>query len=36
MSNNMRATLGTIFVLIIAFCSVFILDKKTRWLAGPI
>lgn len=32
MSNNMRATLGTVFVLIIAFCSVFIIDKKSRWL----
>ncbi len=32
MSNNMRATLGTLFILVIAFCAIFIVDKKTRGL----
>ncbi|MEZ5962964.1 MAG: Gldg family protein [Planctomycetota bacterium] len=32
MSNKTRSILGTIFVLIITFCAIFIVSKKTRGL----
>jgi ABC-type uncharacterized transport system involved in gliding motility auxiliary subunit len=32
MSNKTRSILGTVFVLIITFCAIFIVNKKTRGL----
>lgn len=30
MSNKTRSVLGTVFILVIAFCAIFIVSKKTR------